>query len=157
MNKTMNNLIIHPKDSSTDFLKPIYQNVTGERIGQEETTPDAILNLIKKSDRVMMMGHGCSRGLFSIRIFPPYKKFIVVHDEETDIFQNQNENIYIWCNADQYVLANDLHGFYSGMFISEVGEARFCRLSEITQNIVDESNHAFSAILGKYEIGRAHV
>jgi hypothetical protein len=43
-----------------------------------------------------------------------------------------------------------LKGFYSGMFISEVGEALYCGLPGTQQDEVDESNYGFVNIIGKY-------
>ena len=146
----MRNLVIHPQDKSTDFLKPIYKTATGKRVVKKAKNPNTIIELIKKSDRVMMMGHGCSYGLFSMQLFDSFCKSIVINSYETEVLKNQNENVYVWCNADKFVEANDLHGFYSGMFISEVGEASFCGLNGITQETVNESNDTFSRIVGKY-------
>jgi hypothetical protein len=43
-----------------------------------------------------------------------------------------------------------LEGFYSGMFISEVGEALYCGLPATEQDQVDESNYGFVNIISKY-------
>jgi hypothetical protein len=64
-----------------------------------------------------------------------------------DLLKQQNDNIYIWCNADKFVRNHNLKGLYSGMFISEVGEAEYCEV-EATQNQVDTSNYLFSYLLG---------
>jgi hypothetical protein len=59
------------------------------------------------------------------------------------------ECISIWCNADKFMVKHELNGFYSGMFISEVAEANYCRvIAEQTQ--VDESNDLFAELMGKY-------
>jgi hypothetical protein len=145
----MRNLVIHPQDKSTDFLKPIYAKVKSKKIINGNSTPKDIKRLIKKSDRVMMMGHGCSNGLFSIRLFNDFRKGIVIEPKESKILSGK-DNVYIWCNADRFVEANNLQGFYSGMFISEVSEAIVCGLKNVTQQMVNESNKTFSEIVGKY-------
>jgi len=43
-----------------------------------------------------------------------------------------------------------LKGFYSGMFISEVGEAYYCGLPGTSQDMVDESNYGFCNIIAQY-------
>jgi hypothetical protein len=58
------------------------------------------------------------------------------------------ECIFIWCNADRFVEANNLKGLYSGMFISEVSEANYCGLPGTPQDIVTESNDYFAKELG---------
>ena len=44
----------------------------------------------------------------------------------------------------------DLKGFYTGMFISEVGEAMYCGLPMTKQPEVDESNFEFVDLMGEY-------
>jgi hypothetical protein len=59
------------------------------------------------------------------------------------------ECISIWCNADKFMVKHELNGFYSGMFISEVGEAMYCGLPGTPQETVDASNHYFAQLLGE--------
>jgi hypothetical protein len=66
------------------------------------------------------------------------------------LLSQKKDNVYIWCNADQFVKRHELGGFYSGMFISEVGEASYCGLPGTSQDIVDESNFSFCHILSEY-------
>lgn len=100
----------------------------------------------------MMMGHGSPRGLFSVGMFKgtqqPYA--YAIGQNEAELLKNKSQNIYIWCNANLFVEQYDLKGFYSGMFISEVGEALYCGVKQINQTMVNESNYAFSQIVGKY-------
>ena len=140
-------LVIHPEDRSTTFLKPIYKTASNKIVKEKDATSNEILNLIKTSERTMMMGHGCPSGLFSIGLIRD--KGIVVRNNECDALRAKDQNIYIWCHADKFVEANDLKGFYSGMFISEVGEA-FCCGVKANREQVDESNNTFSEIVGKY-------
>jgi hypothetical protein len=56
--------------------------------------------------------------------------------------------MFIWCNADKFVNRYELNGLYSGMFISEVGEAYSCGLPGTSQEVVDESNNTFAELLG---------
>ena len=67
-------------------------------------------------------------------------------------------NLIAYCNSGQFneLALSDilnqfgLKGFYSGMFISEVGEAYYCGLPGMSQEIVDESNYGFCNIIAKY-------
>jgi hypothetical protein len=139
-------LIIHPADRSTDFLKPIYANVPNATIltsGTKEQVEEEILN----HDRIMMMGHGSPWGLFSVGKFEGANGYVIDHDT-VELLHN-TENIFIWCNADKFVNKHQLEGLYSGMFISEVGEANYCGLPDTAQSIVDESNNTFAEILGQ--------
>ena len=99
------------------------------------------------------MGHGSPQGLFSMGLFRGIKQighWLAIGMKESESLKSSDQNIYILCNADKYVEYHDLHGFYSGMFISEVGEAMYCGVSNATQEMVDESNNTFAEIVGKY-------
>jgi hypothetical protein len=61
----------------------------------------------------------------------------------------EKECIAIWCNADQFMNRHELNGFYSGMFISEVGEATYCGLPGTEQETVTASNDYFAELLGE--------
>lgn len=164
-------LIIHPKDSSTDFLKPIYSNIENKTVidGSDGITKEEVYELIKEHDQVMMMGHGSPYGLFSLVDYFKYKKPTqtiihingkptiyettrspyVIDSTTVKLLSEKTNNVFIWCNADMFVRKYGLKGFYSGMFVSEVSEALFCKLPGTTQDIVDESNNFFATELGK--------
>ena len=155
----MNNLIIHPEDNSTTFLKTIYEKAENQSLIEKNTDPNQIANAIKRSDRTIMLGHGSPSGLFSIKLFNNNKrqidrwKWLAIGKDESELLKKSkksNQNIYIWCNADKFVEFYNLKGFYSGMFISEVCEAGFCGVGIVTQEVVNESNFTFSEIVGKY-------
>lgn len=142
----MNTLVIHPDDRSTDFLKPIYTNINATVITGGVSKSD-VLKMIHENDRIMMMGHGSPWGLFSIGRFPGSNGYIIDNDMVHALLQKK-ENIFIWCNADQFVKRHQLRGFYSGMFISEVSEATICGLPGTPQEIVNESNNFFARWVG---------
>jgi hypothetical protein len=118
-----------------------------------------IRELIKTHDQVIMMGHGSPNGLFSMGKFnidssirkghwddPVWSYIIDIWMvEELD---KKDNNIFIWCNADQFVNRCKLKGFYTGMFVSEVTEASYCGLDKVNQSQVDESNNSFAVLLG---------
>ena len=143
----MKNLIIHPADASTDFLKPIYANISDAIILNGGASKDQVKELITQHDRVIMLGHGSPFGLFSIGQFAGNNGYIV-DSTMVDVLKHV-ECISIWCNADQFMIKHGLNGFYSGMFISEVGEAMYCGLPGTPQETVDASNHYFAQLLGE--------
>ena len=148
----MRNLVIHPQDPTTIFLKPIYEKIEDKTVIEKDTCPDNIKNLIEQSDRVMAMGHGSPHGLFSINLFSVWDRldFFAISDKHADLLRNKAQSIYIWCHANQFVDFHNLLGFYSGMFISEVAEACFCGLQNVKQEMVDESNKVFSETVGEH-------
>jgi hypothetical protein len=94
-----------------------------------------------------MLGHGSVLGLFSVGQFPRTLGYII--DIYTVDLLRDKECILIWCNADKYFHQYNLKGFSTSMFISEVGEATYCGLSNISQEIVDESNDMFALEMGE--------
>ena len=143
----MKNLIIHPADASTDFLKPIYANISDAIILNGGASKDQVKELITQHDRVIMLGHGSPFGLFSIGQFMGNNGYII-DSTMVDVLKYV-ECISIWCNADKFMVKHELNGFYSGMFISEVGEAMYCGLPGTPQETVDASNHYFAQLLGE--------
>jgi len=142
----MKTLIIHPKDRSTDFLKPIYSGIPDQTLVTGGTTRRELHELIQSHERIIMMGHGSPGGLFSVGQFPAFG--LIVGPNEVEHLRGK-ENIFIWCNADQFVKRHGLKGFSTGMFISEVGEAYYCGLPNTKQDEVDESNDTFAQFMSE--------
>ncbi len=149
----MKTLIIHPKDESTTFLDIVYKDIPNKTVVQGGVTKTELLRMMEEHDRIMMMGHGAPGGLFSVGVFP-YSGFktspYIIDHYAVPILQEKEGNVFIWCNADRFVDHYNLKGFYSGMFISEVGEAAYCGLTNTQQSEVDESNYGFVNIISKH-------
>jgi hypothetical protein len=127
-------LVIHMDDRSTDFLKVIYEGY-GFPVISQRVTEQELREAIEAHPRIFMLGHGGPGGLFA----GAYQ----IHDGFGDLLRSKRNGLYIWCNADAYARRNKLSGLVSGMFISEVGEARMFGITA-TQEEVDASNNAFS-------------
>ncbi len=145
----MKTLIIHPKDNSTSFLDIVYTPIEDKTVVTGGITRKELRDLIESHDRVMMMGHGSPGGLFSVGQFKDTRGFII-DDSMVNHLKKKENNVFIWCNADKFVEYHELRGFYSGMFISETGEASYCGLPGTSQDVVDESNYGFCNIISKY-------
>lgn len=145
----MKTLIIHPKDDTTSFLDIVYQTIEDKTVITGGISKQEVYELINSHDRVMMMGHGSPHGLFSTNSFKNCGGYIIDYTT-VPLLEQKDNSVFIWCNADMFVDEFELKGFYSGMFISEVGEALYCGLPGIPQDIVDESNYGFSEIISKY-------
>ena len=142
----MKTLVIHPDDRSTDFLRPIYQNIPGATIVTKNITYKTLIEVIKANDQIIMLGHGSPSGLFNVSNIG--HGLFTIGGQHAELLMDK-KCIYIWCNADQFVREHNLPGLYTGMFISEVAEARYCNV--ITeQKQVDTSNNLFAELLGKY-------
>jgi hypothetical protein len=142
----MTTLIIHPDDRSTDFLRPIYRDLKHKTVITGPITRDGLHALIKAHDRIIGLGHGSPSGLFSMSAggFGA----CILGAGEVEVLRGK-ELVSIWCHANQFMERHKLNGLYSGMFISEVSEARYYGLNEVTQADVNESNEAFARILGE--------
>jgi len=149
----MTTLVIHPDDRSTDFLRPIYQDLKHKTVITGPITRDGLHALIKAHDRIIGLGHGSPSGLFSMSS-GGYGSYIL-GASEVEVLRGK-ELVSIWCHANQFMERHRLNGLYSGMFISEVSEARYYGLNEVTQADVNESNDAFAKILGREMIRNPH-
>lgn len=145
----MKTLIVHPSDDSTSFLDIVYKDIPNQTLITGGISKSELQMLMREHDRIMMMGHGSPGGLFSVGQFinsPGY----IIDQSMVPILKQKEDCVYIWCNADKFVDTFKLKGFYSGMFISEVGEAYYCGLPGTDQQTVDESNYGFVNIISKY-------
>jgi hypothetical protein len=136
------NLVIHMTDKTTDFLKPIYANLKAD-ILHKAASPADMIEAIQKHDRIIMMGHGGPSGLFGSGYG------LIINDSLAKYLEEKDNSIFIWCNADKYVEHNKLKGFYTGMFVSEVGEANMMKIEPpVTQADIDFSNNLYAKIVG---------
>lgn len=138
----MRTLIIHPHDESTHFLKPIYEDIPNKTVITGGWDVVQMKTLIFMHDRIIMMGHGSPKGLFGTN----FNRSYVIDSDIVDSLQYK-KCIFIWCHADQFVKQHGLKGLYSGMFVSEVGEALMYKLKG-DKKLVNESNNAFAFMLG---------
>jgi len=145
----MKTLVIHPKDESTDFLNKVYRSIDNLTLVRDQATKNQISAMIRSHDQVMMMGHGTPNGLLSVGQFPGALGYII-DDTFAPLLAEKANSVFIWCNADQFVIKNGLGGFYTGMFISEVAEAYLMGFRDTTQREVDESNGSFVETVGTF-------
>lgn len=142
----MKTLVIHGKDASTDFLIPIYKGMHNKTVVTKNTSKADLLKLIESHDRIMMLGHGWTSGLFNISGIGEGGHSICAPDASHLI---DKECIFIWCQANTFVTQYGLRGFNTGMFVSEVGEAAWYDMYP-TQEEVDLSNNTFVQIFKKH-------
>jgi len=149
------NLVIHPDDRTTDFLDPSYADLSATVV----TNSKEMFNLrenMRQHDRIIMMGHGSPAGLMMPSITlngvdlvdDELKKYSLHSLGSTfvDILKTK-PIVAVWCNADKFVVPHDLHGFYTGMVISELCEANYCQVNGCDPKQVEESNTLFTKAL----------
>ncbi|MDD2307708.1 MAG: hypothetical protein PHP53_23595 [Prolixibacteraceae bacterium] len=145
----MRHLIIHPKDQTTDFLKEIYAHINYKTVIDGNVSKAELIKLIDIHDQVLMLGHGSPIGLFSKNQFTNTGSYII-DESVAGSLRKKTNNVFIWCHADKFVERNRLEGFYSGMFISEVGEAFSWGYYISNRNLIQESNERFASIVSKH-------
>jgi hypothetical protein len=130
----MKTLVIHPNDSTTDFLREIYKDKDWTVINTN-TSKKLLKEQIKTHDRIVMLGHGTEHGLIG------FNKFVI---DSTCVYLLRNKNcVCIWCNADEFVKKYGLKGFFTGMIISEYEEAIMYAIST-SSHWIAESNTDFA-------------
>lgn len=144
----MKTLVIHIQDTSTDFLKPIYDLTAQVTVVRTNLSAKVMNDLIEEHDRVIMLGHGSDNGLFGDG------GGMIIGAENVPALEKKDNSIFIWCHASDFVTRWGLKGFSTGMFISEVSEALFCdvgkQLSRATLlEDVEASNDEFAWIVGQ--------
>lgn len=143
-------LVIHPKDESTDFLSPIYESVEDKLVVTGGKTKEELKKLIETHDRILIMGHGTPHGLLNFGSWNIDSGHIIDYTF-VELLEQKPNTMYIWCNADQFVEYHKLSGFYSGMFVSEVGESQvFIPFTKVEQPTIDESNDRFSEFVSQH-------
>jgi len=144
----MKNLIIHPKDPTTDFLSPIYANLNDKTVVSDGITKSEVRLLVEIHDRIILLGHGCPYGLLNQRQFDGAGLLIV--DESMVPKLRMKSSIYIWCHANKFVRTHGLSGLCCGMFISSVDESILYGYEDIDSGLIDQSNERFAAIMSKW-------
>lgn len=139
----MKTLIIHPEDTTTNFLKLIYKNKNWTVINDPYIDRRDLIEYIQNHDRIIMLGHGSPKGLFGA--------FMMMIDSDLVWLLKQKETICIWCNANVFVEKYKLNSvFYTGMFISEEMEAECMDIHDSTEDEIMYSNVLFARLMNKY-------
>jgi len=133
----MKTLVLHPKDSSTDFLSEIYKGTDWTVITSNKSKGD-LKRIIKEYDRIIMLGHGSEEGLYDFT----YKRFVI--NSDLVYLLREKQCVCIWCNANVFFEKYGLKGFYTGMIVSDIDEAYYFSLPCDWDSIV-ESNTLFSS------------
>jgi len=139
----MKTLIIHPKDTSTDFLNDIHKDYIVFDV--ENSSKSKLKKAIKSHDKIIMLGHGSSCGLFSSK----QDRFII--DSNLVYLLREKILVGIWCHAVDFAYKYKLKGLFSGMIISEIDEAKNLNI-ETTFGDIIFSNVLFSDVIKEIEI-----
>lgn len=115
-------LVIHPNDPSTEFLSVLYDD--REEIlclhGEESRNRlGSILYHLPHGEPVMLLGHGSPSGLFR----PEDGANCLYVGKSFAYSLRRHPVIAVFCHACRFAESHQLHGLFSGMIVSEPGEA----------------------------------
>lgn len=136
-------LVVHPQDPTTAMLRALYEN-TGAKTLDQNTTSEGIkhaLNHVSRSERVLLLGHGSDQGLFA-KTQENLKENdrIIVGKPHAYYLRRHGANIVgMWCHANLFAQQYGLHGLFTGMIVSEMGEAEEYGI-RTTQEELDREN-----------------
>jgi hypothetical protein len=121
-------LINSQKD--TDFLRRAYEGLENNIVLVNPSRERAEKVLAEHpNDMAMLMGHGSPSGLFSA----DWRGYII-DSKNAHLLQNR-EVIAIWCWAKEFSRKEGLKGFFTSMFISNIGEYNSYFRNDRTQTI----------------------
>ena len=136
-------LVIHPKDKTTAMLSALYEGLEAQVVDDNHTTKEMgrLLHHVSTQERIMLLGHGPDKGLFfrADDSKEGFDKVIVGHPHTYHLRKHGGNIVAVWCNADQFALAEGLHGLFTGMIVSELNEALLYQV-ETTQEELDREN-----------------
>ena len=136
-------LVIHPYDSSTDFLSEIYKdkpNVTLFNEINDVNLDEAITAAMDDKELTMFLGHGCPYGLFSINPRDDFDDMLLIDEYDAKAYLSKRKNLFgMWCEASMFARAQKLSGLWSGMIISEVFEAAIMKIKTCQEEVTEEN------------------
>ena len=100
----METFVLCPDDRSTDFLHEIFRDKGYTVVTRWNISEHALMAMIEAHQRILFLGHGSKYGLIGFSSIFMNPKFI-------KLLQTK-ECVCIWCNADQYVIPNNIKGFH---------------------------------------------
>lgn len=136
-------LVIHPKDKTTTMLSILYEGLEHTHVDQNYSKSEIchILNHTASRERIMILGHGSDKGLFSRKddSIDVFDRLIVFHPHAYYLRKHNGNIVAMWCNANLFAEAERLHGLFTGMIITEMSEAELYGI-ETSQEELDNEN-----------------
>lgn len=135
-------IVIHPKDRTTVFLAALYEGVANTTVITDNSSRKELNRLFHRTthERIMLLGHGCKEGLLW-RQDDNGEEFdaVVVGHPHGYHLRHHRALVAVFCHADEFFEAEGLHGFCTGMFISEMQEAKACGVATTAEEIEVEN------------------
>jgi len=97
-------LVIHPKDKTTAMSLVLYEGQKAQLLDQTFSKKEIchMLNHTSVYERIMLLGHGSDKGLFSRDNDEEdvFNRLIVYHPHTRYLRKHGGNMIGIWCNVD---------------------------------------------------------
>lgn len=140
-------LVIHPKDRTTSMLSALYEGTEAKVFDAGFTNSDIkhALNHVASNERILLLGHGSDKGLFYRKddTADGFDGLVISHQHAYYLRKHPCRIIAVWCHANLFAQAEGLHGLFTGMIVSEMGEA-FEYGIDTTQEELDRENVKFA-------------
>jgi hypothetical protein len=141
-------LVVHPYDESTNVLEKVYSGKPVDVLHRQDLTREEVEAAIEAGnyDRVVLMGHGTPEGLCNMHT----KSYVFDHGSYRNKVRPRGiEVIAIWCHANVFFLKyDDLKDvFFTGMFVSEMKEAREYIAESVDDVTIDTQFRNFANVL----------
>lgn len=123
--KIMTAILSNSGDNDTLVLRNIWDKIPDVKVlevGKGITRADVDEAIKNEEDTLILAGHGYPAGLFGTGDFDD----VCIVDSKNCPLIKAKRVIGIWCHASSFAKSMGLKGFFSGMFISNSGEASFC-------------------------------
>lgn len=140
-------IVIHPTDRTTAFLSKLYEGVEHTIVIKDNLSKremNHILHHTPKTERIMLLGHGCYKGLFwrADDTKPEFDSIVVGHPHSYHLRNHGSNIVAIFCHANLFAEQKNLHGLFTGMIISDVSEAKVEGV-ETTEEEIEQENLKF--------------
>ena len=110
--------MIHPKDKTTTVLSLLYEGMEVRLLDQSSNSAiiRRVLNHIPRKERIMLLGHGSDKGLFSRDNDEQevFNRLMVHHPHAYYLRKHEGNIVAVWCNADLFARKEGLHGLFTG-------------------------------------------
>lgn len=140
-------IVIHPTDRTTAFLSKLYEGMEGAVVIKDNLSKkdmNQILHHMSKNERILLLGHGCYKGLYwrEDDTKPEFDAIVVGHPHNYHLRNHGSNIVAVFCHADKFAESERLHGLFTGMLISEMSEA-ITEGIETTGEEIDRENLKF--------------
>ena len=136
-------------DRDCSDLPPIWQDLPDVKVveiikgsiwyGEEDDWhTDVDKAIAEEKDFILFCGHGTPNGLLA-----PNWGDMVLDEHNLNLIEAKSV-VGIWCNASTFAVSHKISGFFSSMFVSNLGEAHMVGIQDTTPDSIAQNVKRFS-------------